>query len=518
MAPEQVEGDMKKIGPRTDVYAAGAVLYELLSGRPPFVARSGGALYKKILMDEPLPPSAVNPRVGREIEAIALKCLEKFPARRYPSAQDLAHDLHAFLTGEPISARPPGLGTRLAKKARRHRVGVALVSLAALVAIGSAWFLAAAAKVPNEHEDREHLQRELDRLERELAWFRGQAAPRAGPPPGDGGGLAAAELLAWSREALRDGNEEAAWAFWDRARALDPSAWELWLFRAEHRLSTGEVAGALEDLRLASRLAPGETRVGRELARACLEAGEIEEALAEADGVLAAQPGDPVALSVRVRVFLRSGPADEAEAANAAFDRERTACRRLDAGERLDRFYLERIRLEGARNKGEGAWAELAGAVDGFDGPQWQRALVSADAALLVLGDLAGADDSIREARAWIELARARALGRRAEGRRVLSAIERGLTIDPQGPHLLAEHGWILWKADPSATGVEERAVEELRAATAAAPRFILAHARLTEVLLDSGRLREAREEVETLASLAPNHPDLPRLRRELEE
>ncbi|MBI4613470.1 MAG: tetratricopeptide repeat protein, partial [Planctomycetes bacterium] len=165
-----------------------------------------------------------------------------------------------------------------------------------------------------------------------------------------------------------------------------------------------------------------------------------------------------------------------------------------------------------------GAWAELAGAVDGFDGPQWQRALVSADAALLALGDLAGADDSIREARAWIELARARALDRTADGRRILSAIERGLTIDPEGPHLLAEHGWILWKADPSGTRVEERALEDLRAAVAAAPRFILAHARLAEILLASGRVGEARKEVETLAGLAPDHPDLPRLRRDLEE
>ncbi|MBI4614463.1 MAG: serine/threonine protein kinase [Planctomycetes bacterium] len=79
MAPEQVGGNMKKIGPRTDVHVAGAVLYELLAGRAPFVARSLPALYKKIAFDEPVPPSAVNPRVGREIEAIALKCLKKLP-------------------------------------------------------------------------------------------------------------------------------------------------------------------------------------------------------------------------------------------------------------------------------------------------------------------------------------------------------------------------------------------------------------------------------------------------------
>ncbi|MBI4617824.1 MAG: PQQ-binding-like beta-propeller repeat protein, partial [Planctomycetes bacterium] len=145
MAPEQVEGDPSRIGPASDVYGLGAILYRLLVKRPPFTAVNTVALFRKILSDDPVPPSQANPRVGNEIAAIAMKCLEKSPARRYAGATDLARDLSAYLRGEPIAARPPGLASRLARRIRRHRWRVVTAGLAAIAAFALAWIFAAPA-------------------------------------------------------------------------------------------------------------------------------------------------------------------------------------------------------------------------------------------------------------------------------------------------------------------------------------------------------------------------------------
>jgi eukaryotic-like serine/threonine-protein kinase len=120
MAPEQAEGRTQEVGPRTDVYALGAILYELLTGRPPFQAGTAVETVLRLLEDEPVPPRHLNAGVARDLEAICLKCLEKEPGRRYPSAQHLARDLHRFLSGEPVSARRPGVLGRLGRWMRRR--------------------------------------------------------------------------------------------------------------------------------------------------------------------------------------------------------------------------------------------------------------------------------------------------------------------------------------------------------------------------------------------------------------
>jgi serine/threonine-protein kinase len=132
MAPEQALGKTSALGPAVDIYALGAVLYEMLTGRPPFEGESAADTERKVIADEPVPPSRRNARVPRDLETICLKCLHKDPTRRYASAQDLGDDLYRFLDGKPVIARPVGVAQRVVKWARRRP---ALATLGAAVAL-----------------------------------------------------------------------------------------------------------------------------------------------------------------------------------------------------------------------------------------------------------------------------------------------------------------------------------------------------------------------------------------------
>ncbi len=119
MAPEQAAGRVHEIGPAADVYALGAILYELLTGRPPFQADSWNQTVQQVLNEEPAPPTRVQPDVPPDLETICLKCLEKETRQRYAGAGDLADDLDRFLTGRPIVAVPLGERERLDRLAKR---------------------------------------------------------------------------------------------------------------------------------------------------------------------------------------------------------------------------------------------------------------------------------------------------------------------------------------------------------------------------------------------------------------
>jgi hypothetical protein len=136
MAPEQAGGKRALVGPATDIYALGVVLYQLLTGQLPFQADSTLELLRAVTSDEPTRPRRLQPCLPRDLEAITMHCLEKEPGRRYSSALALAEDLRRFQEGKQVLARPVGAVARLGRACRRRPLITLLLALLTISLFG----------------------------------------------------------------------------------------------------------------------------------------------------------------------------------------------------------------------------------------------------------------------------------------------------------------------------------------------------------------------------------------------
>ena len=180
MAPEQAEGKTKQVGPLADVYALGAILYELLTGGPPFRGTTALETLEQVKNAEPVPPSRLVPGLPRDVETIALKCLQKEPEKRYDSAAALAEDLRRFLGGEPIVARPVPIWERGWRWCRRNPLvagslaGAAGIFLTAFVLVSWSFWRAehALEKEAKQRQDAVIARDEAQRRQRAERWER----------------------------------------------------------------------------------------------------------------------------------------------------------------------------------------------------------------------------------------------------------------------------------------------------------------------------------------------------------
>ena len=138
MAPEQAHGQTRNMGPAGDIYSLGAMLYEMLVGRPPFKGQTVLDTLEMVRSQEPIAPSRMQPKIPRDLETICLKCLQKDPKNRYHTARALAEDLRRFQAHEPIVARPIPAWERAWKWARRRPLAAALVAVSVLFVLSLA--------------------------------------------------------------------------------------------------------------------------------------------------------------------------------------------------------------------------------------------------------------------------------------------------------------------------------------------------------------------------------------------
>lgn len=330
MSPEQFAG--ASATPAADVYALGAVLYECTTGARPFDAKTPEALMTAILEDEPVPPRRHDGRIPRDLETIALKCIEKDPAARYPDGAALADDLTRFLAGEPIEAVAVGTLTRIVRRTRRRRVSlVLLLGAAALAAVFLAWGLRG--KVEHEKQqayteivaalDDDDLAEARARMDEEIATRPGHAAVRY-----ERAELALRERR-WSDAAsdferlVDDGEGRGAVAGLLLARSLAAGA-------PVEALPAGESAGAREAY---YRGLMHQTR------------REWDQAIEETVRALAFDDQYTEAWYALGGIHYRLGRIDDAEVALARYDRGRS---RSDVKLKLGRIDMLKIRFESA--------------------------------------------------------------------------------------------------------------------------------------------------------------------------
>jgi len=218
MAPEQAEGKAKDVGPPTDVYALGAILYELLTGRPPFKGETVLQTLEQVKNAEVVPPSRLVPGLPRDVETIALVCLRKEPGKRYPSAEALAEDLRRFLAGAPIAARRLGPLRGAGRWCRRNPVVAGLLAaVASLLIVLSVGSTVAAVRMNRVTREAEQARLDGELLLTDMSLARGLMADERDNP---------AQSLLWFAHAARLARNDP-----ERARA-NRVRFETWTHRA----------------------------------------------------------------------------------------------------------------------------------------------------------------------------------------------------------------------------------------------------------------------------------------------
>jgi tetratricopeptide (TPR) repeat protein len=345
MSPEQALGKNNEIGPAADIYALGVILYECLTGRPPFRGTTMWETLDQVRTQDPVPPGRLQPKVPRDLETICLKCLHKEPARRYATALDLARDLQRFLEGRPIQARPVSTWGRAYRWARRRpaQAGlVAAIGLAVLAGTTGAVFYAL-------YKDQEAaaFQRQIERRSHiDALRLRGQQAEDTGNLPD------AKEFL------------DQAWA----AIQSDPSA-------------------VPDDLR--GQIAEARTRVNQRLqARDKLRQKVADFAKHRDEVLFRAIPVRQEDAAVNAAHIRKEGPA-AFEALGLTIDDgpEQAAAGLRPYGEALERQEFARLAagcVEVLVFWAEAEAAPLAGGAPGIANARWQRALHLLNAAAAV--------------------------------------------------------------------------------------------------------------------------------------
>ncbi|GEM_PF-3110540 len=236
MSPEAAAGELRSVGPCSDVYGLGTILYEVLAGEPPFSGETTVQIIASVITKDPVPPSRIRPDAPRDLEVVCLKAMQKEPSHRYPSAQEFADELGRWQAGEPIRARPSGMVATMFRKFRRGRPWLA----------GAAALLAMAAGVLGVvlwKADREKARRD------EAASFFHQ-------------GLGRSQTSGGLREAI---------GLFDRALAIRPDYTEALLSRGIAKHQLGDAQGATDDLERAVALDPTSSDAWYHLGRAACE-------------------------------------------------------------------------------------------------------------------------------------------------------------------------------------------------------------------------------------------------------